>query len=67
MPPLGKYLNDSVYVNKSFDDDGPTIKLGAKKSHFVWHHGRYERHFIHSFRHMPELHFFVGRGYYNAF
>ena len=67
IPPLGAYFKDSATVHNPFDDDGTTIKSGATKSHLVWDHGKHERHFMHGASYMPELHLYVGHGYFNAF
>ena len=40
---------------------------GAARSHFIWDHGNHERHFMHGSSLMPELHLYVGHGYFNSF
>ena len=48
-------------------EDGNTIKYGAAKLHFIWDHGRHERHFMHGSIHIPELYLNVGHGYFTDF
>ena len=67
IPALGKCFNDVANINNPLDDDGTTVKSDATKSHFVWDHGGRERNFMHESSHVPELHFYVGHGYFNAF
>ena len=50
-----------------YDEDGTTIKLGATRLHFIWDHGKHERNFMHGSRLMPDLHLYIGHGYFNAF
>ena len=47
--------------------DGTNINSGATKSHFIWDHGKHERHFLHGSSRMPELFLYVFNGYFNAF
>ena len=67
IPALGTFFGDSANVGSPYDEDGTTIKLGAKRSHFICDHSKNERHFMHGSRLMPELHRYVGHGYFNAF
>ena len=65
VPALGGFFKD--FASSDAAMDGTTIKSGATKSHFVWDHGRHERHFVHGSTKMPELYLYVGHGYFNAF
>ena len=47
VPALGKFLGDCADASDLLASDGTTIKSGATKSHFVWDHGKHERHFLH--------------------
>ena len=47
VPALGTFFKDHANANNPYEDDGTTIKSGATKSHFVWDHGKHERHFMH--------------------
>ena len=60
VPCLGKYFDDGADIRNPLDEDGTTVKYGSTKSHFVWDHGKHERHFIHDSSHLPELILYVG-------
>ena len=64
---LVKLFNDGANINKPRDNDGTTVKSGATNSHFIWDHCRSEPYFMHGANHIPELHLYVGHGYFNAF
>ena len=67
VPALGTFFGNNATAGSPYDEDGTTIKSGAMRSHFIWDHGKHERHFMHSSSLMPELHLYVGHGYFNAF
>ena len=67
VPCLGKYFDNGAEIRNPLDEDGTTVKSDSTKSHFVWDHGKCERHFIHGSSHLPELIMYVGHGYFNAF
>ena len=67
IPALGAFFNDSATADSPHDKDGTTITSGASRSLLVWDHGKHERHFMHSSSRMPELHLYVGHGYFDAF
>ena len=67
VPTLGTFIGDNANIGSPYDEDGTTIKLGAMRSHFIWDHVKHKRYFIHGSRLMPELHLYVGHGYFNAF
>ena len=67
VPALGMFFCDNANASSPYDEDGTTIKLGATRSHFILDHGRHERHFMHGSSLMPEIHLYVGHGYFNAF
>ena len=67
IPALGLLFDDNTNAGSHYNEDGTTIKSGATRSHFIWDHGRHERHFMHGSRLMPEIHLYVGHGYFNAF
>ena len=67
VPALGTFLGDNANAGSPYDEDGTTIKLGATRSHFIWDHGKHERNFIHGSSLMPEIHLYVGHGYFNEF
>ena len=67
VPALGTFFGDNANASSPYEKDGTTIKLGATRSHFIWDHGRYKRHFMHGYSLMPELHLYVGNGWFNAF
>ena len=67
VPALGLFFGDSADDSGMLAADGTTIKSGASKSHFIWDHGKHERHFLHGLSQMPELFLYVGNGYFNAF
>ena len=67
VPALGKFFGDNANASSPYDEDVTTIKSGATRSHFIWDHGKDERHFMHGSSLIPELHLYVGHGYSNAF
>ena len=67
IPALGTFFGDNGNASSTYDEDGTTIKSGAMGSYLIWDHGRHERHFLHGSSLMPELHLYVGHGYFNAF
>ena len=67
LPALGTFFGDNVKASSPYNEGVPTIKSGATRSHFIWDHGKHERHFMNCSRLMPELHIYVGHGYFNAF
>ena len=67
VPALGMFFGDNANASSPYDEDGTTIKLGATRSHFIWDHGKHERNFMHGSSLIPELHLYVGHGYFNAF
>ena len=67
VPALDTFFGDNANAISPYDEDGTTIKLGATRSHFIWNNGKHERYFMHGSRLMPELHLYVGHGYFNAF
>ena len=67
VPALGMFFGNNANAGSPYNEDGTTIKLGATRSHFIWDHGKHERHFMHGYSLMPELHLYVGHGYLNAF
>ena len=68
VPALGTFFGDSADDASDIRaSDGTTIKSGGTRSHFVWDHGKHERHFRHGSSLMPELFLYVGNGYFNAF
>ena len=67
VPALGTFSGDNTNAGSPYNEDGTTIKSGATRSHFIWDHGKHERHFMHGSILMPEIHLYVGHGYFNAF
>ena len=68
VPFLGKHhFKDQADANSLYDDDGTTIKSGSTKAHFIWDHGKHERHFFIGDSDLPELYLYVGQGYFKAF
>ena len=67
VPALGMFFGDNANAGSPYNKDGTTIKSGAMRSHFIWDHGKHQQHFMHSSRLMPELHLYVGHGYFNEF
>ena len=68
VPYLGKHhFKDQADANSLYDEDGTTIKSGSTKAHFVWDHGKHERHFFIGDSDLPELYLYVGQGYFKAF
>ena len=67
VPALGMFFSNNTNAGSTYNEDGTTIKSGTTRSRFIWDHGKHERHFMHSSSLMPELHFYVGHGYFNAF
>ena len=67
VPALGTFFEDCADTSDMLASDGTIIKSGATRSHFVWDHGKHERHFIHGISQMPELLLYVGNAYFNAF
>ena len=67
VPSLGMFFSDNANSGSPYDEDGTTIKSGATRSHFIWDHGKLKRNFMHGSSLMPELHLYVGHGYFNAF
>ena len=63
VPALGTFFVDNANASSPYDDNGTTIKSGATRSHFIWDHGKHERHFMQIFRLMPELHPYIGHRY----
>ncbi|KAL7432992.1 hypothetical protein ACHAXH_001930 [Discostella pseudostelligera] len=66
IPFLGEYFGAHNPV-PSKDDDGTYIRSSASKSHFVWDHGKHERHFLHDDRSLPVLVLENGIRYFQAF
>ena len=67
VPALGTFFGDNANAGSPYDEDGTTIKFGATRSHFIWDHGNHERHVMHGFSLMSEIHLNVGHGYFNVF
>ena len=67
IPALGTFFGDNANAGSTYDEDGTTIESGATRSHFIWDHGNKELHFMHGYSLMPEIHLYVGHGYFNAF
>jgi hypothetical protein len=66
IPFLGQFFGASD-SNPSYDDDGTWVKSSATRSHFVWDHGRHERHFQHDASGLPVLCLSTGVGYFQSF
>ena len=60
-------LKDGADIRNLLDEDGTTVKSGSTKSHFLWDHGKNERHFIHGSSQLSELVLYVGHGYFSSF
>ena len=67
VPALGTFFGDNANASSPYNKDDTTIKSSATRSHFIWYHGKHERHFMHGSSLMPEIHLYVGHGYFNAF
>ena len=67
VPALGTFFGNNANAGSPYDEDGTTIKSGATRSHFIWDHGKHERNFMHGPILMPDLHLYVGNGYFNVF
>ena len=67
VPALRTFFGDIANAGITYDEDVTTIKSGAMRSHFIWYHGKHERHFMHDSSLMHEFHLYVGHGYFNAF
>ena len=67
FPALGTFFGDNADATDPLTEYGPTIKLGSTKPHFIWDHGRHERHIMQGYIYMPELYLYVGHGYFKAF
>ena len=65
VPTLGKFFGDQS--DALHEMDGTTVCSGSTKSHFIWDHGKHERHFMHGESQLPELYLYVGTGYFEAF
>ena len=65
VPFVGKFFGDQS--SDMYELDGTTVCSGSTKSHFIWDHGKHERHFMHGLSELPELYLYVGTGYFNAF
>lgn len=65
VPFLGKHFGDGS--SDMYEMDGTTVCSGSTKSHLIWDHGKYERHFMHGSSELPELYLYVGTGYFKAF
>ena len=46
VPDIGTIFGDNSDATNPLAEDGTTIKSGSTKSHFIWDHGRHERHFM---------------------
>ena len=64
VPALGTFFADNSDATNPIAEDGITIKSGSTKSHFIWDHGRHERHFMHGSICMSEPFLYVGHGYF---
>ena len=64
---LVTFFCDNADVADPLAEDGTTIKFGSTKSHFIWDHGRHERHFMHGSSQITELYLYVSHGYFTAF
>ena len=67
VPALGTFFGDNTNAGSPYDEDGTTIKPGATRSHFIWDHGKHKWNFMNGSSLIPELHLYVGHGYFNAF
>ena len=67
VPALGTFFDDNANAGSPYDEDGTTMKSGATRTHFIWDHSKHEQHFMHGSSLMPELHLYVGHGYFNTF
>ena len=67
VPDLCTFFGNNVNVISTYGEDGTTIKSGATRFNFIWDQGRHERHFMHGSSLMPDLHLYVGHGYFNEF
>ena len=67
IPFLGEFFGDQAKNSCITSEDGTRVTSGSTKSHFVWDHGKHERHFFHGSSRLPELYLYVGHGYFNAF
>ena len=65
IPFLGKHFGD--HSNDLYEMDGTSVCSGSTKSHFIWDHGKFERHFMHGSSELPELYLYVGTGYFQSF
>ena len=64
---LGTFFGDNANAGSPYEEDDTTIKSGATRSNFISDHGKHEQNFMHGYRLMPEIHLYVGHGYFNAF
>ena len=67
VPALGTFFGENYNAGSPYNKGGTTIKLGDTRSHFICDHGKHERHFMHGSSLMPEIHLYVGHGYFNTF
>ena len=65
VPYLGKFFGDQS--DALHEMGGTAVCSGSTKSHFIWDHGKHERHFMHGESQLPELYLYVGTGYFEAF
>ena len=64
IPFLGRFFGANNPLSE-YDDDGTWIKSSAIRSHFVWDHGRYERHFQHDASSLPVLCLSTGSNFHS--
>jgi hypothetical protein len=67
IPFFGAFLRRDNAPYPTSNNDGIYIQSSASHSHFVWDHGKHERHFMHDDRCLPILHLNTGLNYYQAF
>jgi hypothetical protein len=64
IPFLGEYFASNT--DDSYDEE-TWIRSASTSSHFVWDHGKHERHFAHGPSNLPELLTNEGNSYFSAF
>jgi hypothetical protein len=67
IPFFGSFLGQDNTPYPTQDNNGNYIISSALCSHFIWDHGKHERHFCHDERSLPILFLETGNNYFGAF
>ena len=68
IPKLADFFQDKDYLpGDDVDSDGTIVKSSGCRSCLIWNHGKHTRNFTHGDSTQPEIMFYQGHGYFDAF